>query len=266
MGSPPCEMGRGSENEVQVRLTHDFEIAAHETTQAEWVAVGFPNGSVTAGFEYNDCAGPECPVGNVTWFDALNYANRLSDSHVPPLTGCYVLDGCTGAPGSGLVCSGVSLADSTAYACHGYRLPTEAEWEYAARAGTKTPIYSGSMTNHSRFGERRPDPNLELIAWYCFNGGKATHPAARLLPNAWGLYDMIGNAAEWVFDEYAGLGYDPDSGVDPGGFVGNPLADRALRGGLVANSSDSCRAAAHVGENPNVHGGGHGFRLARTLP
>ena len=201
-----------------MRLTRDFEIAQHETTQAEWVAAGFVNQSVTSGFENTDCAQPDCPVGNVTWFDALNFANRLSELHQPAYPACYNLEGCAGAPGDGFACTSVQTTSPTAYECTGCRLPTDAEWEHAARAGTTTSVYSGDLLDHP-LGACHPDPNLERIAWFCANAGHTSHPVGLPEPNGWGLYDMIGNTDKWTSDSYTGLGHDRDAGEAPGGTV-----------------------------------------------
>jgi formylglycine-generating enzyme required for sulfatase activity len=264
MGSPRCEPGRGAydEDEVQIRLTHDFEIAAHETTQAEWEAAGFANHSVVdAG--YADCNAPDCPVGNLTWFDALSYANRLSEEHQPPLPDCYRFVDCTGTPGDGMVCARAEPTAEAIYECTGYRLPTEAEWEYAARAGTRTPIYSGLLTSHPLL-HCGHDPNLEAIAWYCENAGTTTHPAEGRAPNAWGLFDVMGNAQEWVTDVFDGLGYGSSPMVDPGGLLG-VARERVTRGGVAGSTSEGCRSASRAFLDWAVRGPGLGFRVARSL-
>ncbi len=111
-----------------------------------------------------------------------------------------------------------------------YRLPTEAEWEYSARAGSTTAFYNGGITE-LYWGY---DPNLSAIGWYCGNAGSTTHPVAQKQANAWGLYDMSGNVWEWVQDWY---------GAYPTGAVTNPTgasssgSSRVFRGGSCDNNA-----------------------------
>jgi formylglycine-generating enzyme required for sulfatase activity len=261
MGSPPTEWGHPAvaEDQVAVTLTRAFEIAQHETTQAEWTSLGFDNPS-TQDKNAVDCADPQCPVGHVTWFEALSYANERSRRESG--SACYALTGCTGTVGQGLVCSSVTITAPTVYDCAGYRLPTDAEWEYAARAGTATPFYSGDITVYPT-EQCAADANLELIAWYCLDSSQSTHPVQGKQPNGWGLYDMIGNLDEWVNDVYRGLPVQPP-GIDPGSaWSSSTQSARIARGCDYNGWSTVCRVANQYSGVPSIKG--FGFRLARTL-
>ena len=192
-------------------MTKAFELGVYEVTQEQYEAVMGENPS--------RFKGAQNPVEKVSWDDAVEFCRQLSALPAEKASG-YV-----------------------------YRLPTEAEWEYACRAGTTT-VYS--------FGDS--DSELGDYAWYDKNSGKTTHPVGGRKPNAWGLYDMHGNVWEWCQDRYGDL---------PSGSVTDPLgassgSDRVYRGGSWSNFSGICRSAFRIRFTPVNRNLTSGFRVLRS--
>jgi formylglycine-generating enzyme required for sulfatase activity len=252
MGSPVDELGRRDhEPQHEVTLTWKFLIQTREVTQAEWKERMGNNPSV-----FPEC-GDSCPVENVTWWDALAYANAVSVAAALPE--CYRMTGCSGAAGEGLDCTGVEVTacGGEPYHCTGYRLPTEAEWEYAYRAGTTTAFYNGPITDIGC-----ADPNLDAIGWYCGNATASPQPVGQKPPNPWGLYDMSGNVWEWCWDWF---------GDYPSGAVTDPLGPdtgehRTYRGGAWGIDAKRARAAQRGYHIPAYSAAYVGLRLARSVP
>jgi formylglycine-generating enzyme required for sulfatase activity len=263
--------------QVPTVLTHDFEIQQHELTIGEWNQLGFPVRVSTV-----ECQQDDCPLGGASWFHVATYANVLSVAHDPPLEPCYDVQGCRmyqgslacgcspNADGSGRECGTLGMNADTAYECEGYRLPTRAEWQYAARAGTTTTYYSGPMTvtgyqeDHSSECEELRDTNLDPIAWYCVNSGGVTHPVGGKLPNTWGLYDVLGNAFELTHDADVGRSPEPMQ-QDPFGEIGVVHHGRASMGGSAIGWPSLLRTAGGLQQSPDIGSAMVGVRLARTL-
>jgi len=234
MGSPTSEPGRGSgEIQHQVTLTKSFYMSDHEVTQSEWRSV--------MGTSPSSFTGDNLPVESVGWLDCIDYCNRRSARE--GLDSVYTRTGTT-----------VTWDQSK----NGYRLPTEAEWEYACRAGQPTAFWNGAITN-TRCSP--VDPNLNLVGWYCGNAGSTTHAVKGKLANGSGLYDMHGNVWEWCWDWYQAYS----------GAVTNPTGPasgsyRVRRGGGWGDYALYCRSAYRGGYTPNSTSYDLGLRLSRTAP
>ena len=210
MGAPPPEPGRFDDETLhQVTLSQPFYLGKYEVTQAQWQAVMGRNPS-----HFSACGGT-CPVERISWEDTQAFITALN------------------AREGGAV----------------YRLPTEAEWEYAARAGTQTAYHFGDDA-----------ARLEQYGWYADNSGGRSHPVGQKQPNAWGVFDMHGNVWEWVHD---GDGAYPTGAVtDPRG-PRTESSHRVIRGGGWRSTARGCRAAFRYYALPDE---GHyrlGVRLAR---
>lgn len=218
------ENGAINERPVHTACVGDFFMGKVEVTQGQWKAVMKNNPS------FFDNCGDHCPVENVSWADAQEFISRLNQS------------------------AGTNK----------YRLPTEAEWEFAARAGNQARFF---------FGDDARD--LGDYAWYDSNSSRSEplkrfyqnrfirtspHPVGQKKPNAWGLYDMHGNVWEWVYDRYGN--YRSDRTENPTG----PLSgsSRVFRGGGWQSDADSCRSAKRFGSHPLSAEADRGFRLVRT--
>jgi formylglycine-generating enzyme required for sulfatase activity len=223
MGSPDTEVGhREHESPVhEVRITRPFYLSVVPVTQAQYEAVKRKNPSK---FNRHHGGGPDHPVENVTWDQAFRFCDRLgkmSEEEVHHRT---------------------------------YRLPTEAEWEFACRAGTLTPFSSGDrLTGH----------DAVFAGSGGKHGGKGTAPVASTNANPWGLHDMHGNVQEWVqdwFEEYYYFDSPPD---DPLGPKRGTL--RTIRGGCWAMLATDCRSAARRGHTPDGPSDTIGFRVVLVI-
>ncbi len=253
MGTPAGQPGHPKAEVLHhVVLTHSFCMKVTELTQGEWTGLMGNNPSAST------ACGDACPVEQVSWWDAIAYCNAMSARD--GLQQCYSLTGCTGTPGViypqfYCTCVGLSGLD-----CPGYRLPTEAEWEYAARAGTTTATYNGTIDADHLLGcADGPNPILDPIAWYCANSDLSPHPVMTKKPNAWGLYDMLGNVWEYCWDGFGQGRYSAESVTDP---VGESQASALIaKGGAFSDWPDSLRAATYSGSDPKGRDQRNGFRV-----
>jgi formylglycine-generating enzyme required for sulfatase activity len=287
MGSPGAEPGRrADEAQHPVSLSRPFEGADHEVTQQEWrtVAQWFntildqlgaePNWIGEAPSYHASC--DACPVERVNWYEAVLFANLLSA--MSGLETCYYLgslgemgnpgEGCQGPSCDGFILNDVMSRYPQVAQCSGYRLATEAEWEYLARAGSQTAFYPTNETDGEITDPHCAEPNLDPIAWYCGNASSApalpaaTHPGGGKAANAWGFYDVLGNVREWVWDRYR-TDYENDLATDPQGPTSG--FSRLIRGGSFESTAEDTRVAARLDVPPTERNRNLGFRLVRTL-
>ena len=253
MGSPDSEPCRDV-NEVvhRVTLRKALRVWPTEVTQAMFESLmGYNPATFGPHGMQPSCTSGSCPVEEVTWHEAAAYCDALSAAMSSP--SCYA---CTGK-GRQVRCGLVAKYAGSAFsACPGYRLPTEAEWEYAYRAGSVSALYNGEG---APCGQASSVANA--MAWHKGNASGSTHPVAAKLPNAWGLYDMAGNVWEWTNDWSGAL--SAKAVDDPVGPASGMM--KVIRGGSWSESWDFGRAANREGFWPEARGNYVGFRCVQTV-
>jgi formylglycine-generating enzyme required for sulfatase activity len=251
MGSPGGEIGRANDEDLHtVELSRAYCLGTYEVRRSDWSAWMH----YQAGY-FDDC-GDDCPIESVSWHEAAAFANAISDAE--PVERCYDCEG----SGWNIRCE----AAMDPYTCRGYRLPTEAEWERAARAGDDSAFPEDGELRDGDHESCRDDIELTNgtalsdFAWWCGLDDSGTHPAGHLAPNPWGLHDMRGNVYEWCHD-----GYDDYGAVKIDPLGPDTASRRVLRGGSFAVNGGSLRSAKRHSADPDSGMYIYGFRLARSV-
>ena len=241
--------GQGSSDELPTHSVtlNSFLIGKYQVTQGEYQAVMGSNPASSYG------VGSNYPVYYVSWYDAITYCNLRSINE--GLTPVYSISGSTNPANWGSIPSSDNATWNAAicnWNANGYRLPTEAEWEYAARGATNSPdyLYSGSDT-------------IGNVAWYDGNSGSGTHPVGGKAANGLEIYDMSGNVYEWCWDWYDASYYSSRASNNPKGPASGSY--RVLRGGSWGSNDYFCRVAFRFNYSPASRSYYIGFRVCRSV-
>jgi formylglycine-generating enzyme required for sulfatase activity len=243
MGSPPTEADRDDSSPQHTRrISRTFALASTPVTKEQFMGV------ITEFTNHNmrRYPHPTCPMGGVLWSQAAAYCNWLSRKEdIAEDQWCYEIKG------------DVIKLKANYLSLTGYRLPTEAEMEYAIRAGAVTSRYYGET-----------DELMPKYAWFQNNSKEMTAPVGSLKPNDFGLFDVQGNVFTWCQESYKPYPTPKGNGVVEDledSLVVNPLIPRVLRGGSFYNHSSSLRSARRNDSAPTNEDSSYGFRLARTI-
>ena len=231
MGSPEGELGR-CDNEIlhKVLLSKCYWLGKYPVTQAQYEAI---MGGIPSCFK-----GGDLPMVRLSWYEAMVFCKKLTE---------------------------IEKAAGRLPKGYEYTLPTEAQWEYACRAGTTTALNSGK-----NLSDLEKCPEMDEVGWYAYNSGEydsdgnwtnngGTFPVGQKQPNDWGFYDMHGNVWEWCLDWYSD-GYLASSVTDPKG--ASTGSDRVLRGGSWYSGACGCRSACRNRSSPGSGSIDRGFRVA----
>jgi len=232
------------ERPVRQVTLNAFKMGKYEVTHAQYLEVMGTNPSYFNSAPEAGETQSKRPVECVTWFDAIEFCNKLSVKE--GLTPVYTITGRTPATGYPIEAATVTAT----WENNGYRLPTEAQWEYACRAGSTTDWTFGNDQNQ-----------LTNYAWYYANSNDKTHQVGKKTANAWGLYDMHGNVFEWCWDWF-GWSYYGESGNTNNPVGPSSGTHRVARGGDYRNSTVHTRSASRSYLYPVVCGS-IGFRVVR---